>query len=199
MSKAFTKESDGDEAGEPGTDAAEEPKPRGPRYITRAGYDTLCAERDRLWHEERPKVTADVQAAAAQGDRSENAEYIYGKKRLREIDRRLRFLSKRLDILTIVTPSQEQEGRVFFGAWVTIEDEDGAVLSYRIVGGDEIDLEKRHISVESPVAKALLGKRVGDTVAIVRPKGEVEVTVVEIRYPPVVSGPEQGPGRTSEK
>lgn len=183
MSKAFTKEPEGDEPEDEGADAdLEDEKPRGPRYITKAGFEKLRAELDHLWHVERPKVTADVQAAAAQGDRSENAEYIYGKRRLREIDRRLRFLSKRLDILTVVEPQKEQEGRVYFGAWVTIEDEDGAEFSYRIVGGDEIDLQKRHISVESPVAKALLGKRVGDVVTIVRPKGPVEVTVVAIRY-----------------
>jgi len=180
MSKAFTKESEGDEDDD--LPEEEEAKPRGPRYITRAGWETLRAEMDRLWHDERPRVTSEVQAAAAQGDRSENAEYIYGKKRLREIDRRLRFLAKRLDILTVVEPSKEQEGKVFFGAWVTIEDEDETRFTYRIVGGDEIDLEKRHISVESPVAKALLGKRVGDTVTILRPKGPVDVTVVEIRY-----------------
>ncbi len=191
MSKAFTKEPEGDEQDELEAED-EEPKARGPRYITRAGWDALRAEMDRLWHDERPKVTSEVQAAAAQGDRSENAEYIYGKKRLREIDRRLRFLAKRLDVLTVVEPSQEQEGKVFFGAWVTIiaadaaeqgtGDEDDARFTYRIVGGDEIDLEKRHISVESPVAKALLGKRVGDTCTIMRPKGPVDVTVVEIRY-----------------
>lgn len=185
MSKAFTKEPEGDEDDDVlDADEEQEAKPRGPRYITRAGFDKLRAELDQLWHGERPRVTADVQAAAAQGDRSENAEYIYGKKRLREIDRRIRFLSKRLDILTIVEPSKEQEGRVFFGAWVTIEDEDEAQFTYRIVGSDEIDLEKRHISVESPVAKALLGKRVGDVASVMRPKGPTEVTVVAIRYTP---------------
>ena len=186
MSKAFTKESEGDDDDLPPESEAEEEKPRGPRYITRAGYDKLRAELDRLWHEERPKVTADVQAAAAQGDRSENAEYIYGKKRLREIDRRIRFLSKRLDILTVVDRPPVAEGekadRVFFGAWVTIEDEDEAKFTYRIVGGDESDLEKRHISVESPMARALLGKRLNDTVTVMRPKGQVEVTIVAIRY-----------------
>ena len=181
MSKAFTKEPEGDVDEDAAPDDDEAPA-RGPRYITRAGYDKLQDELHRLWHDERPKVTADVQAAAAQGDRSENAEYIYGKKRLREIDRRVRFLSKRLDILTVVQPDREQEGRVFFGAWVTIEDEDEATFSYRIVGSDEIDLAKRHISVDSPVAKALLGKRVGDTVTVQRPKGPVEVSVVAIRY-----------------
>ena len=179
MSKAFTKEPDGDE---PDDDPPEEaPRPRGPQYITRAGHERLRAELDGLWHGERPKVTADVQAAAAQGDRSENAEYIYGKKRLREIDRRIRFLSKRLEVLVVVEPTKEQEGRVFFGAWVTLEDEDGVEATYRIVGGDEIDLAKRHISVASPVARALLGRRVGDTTTVVRPKGPVEVTVLAVR------------------
>ena len=185
MSKAFTKESDGDEdedLGPSDDEDGEEQKPRGPRYITRAGFDKMRAELERLWHDERPKVTSEVQAAAAQGDRSENAEYIYGKKRLREIDRRIRFLSKRLDILQVVEPQKEQEGRVYFGAWVTIEDEDEARFKYRIVGGDESDLAKRHISVDSPVAKALLGKRVGDVVTVIRPKGPVEVTVVAIEY-----------------
>ena len=180
MSKAFTKEPEGEEDDDLETEG--EPAPRGPRYVTRAGYERLRAELERLWHEERPKVTAEVQAAAAQSDRSENAEYIYGKKRLREIDRRIRFLSKRLEVLTIVEPSKEQEGKVFFGAWVTIEDEDEVRTTYRIVGGDEIDLERRHISVESPMAKALLGKRVGDVTTVQRPKGPVEVTVVAIRY-----------------
>ncbi|MBL9112646.1 MAG: transcription elongation factor GreB [Myxococcales bacterium] len=179
MSKAFTKESDGDDDDEL---EAEEARPKGPQYVTRAGYERLRAELEALWHGERPKVTADVQAAAAQGDRSENAEYIYGKKRLREIDRRIRFLSKRLDILKIVEPSPEQAGKVYFGAWVTIEDEDGIEATYRIVGADEIDLGKRHISVASPVAKALLGKTVGDSTTVVRPKGPVEVTVIAITY-----------------
>lgn len=178
MSKAFTKEPEGDEDDAP----EEEPRPRGPRYITRPGFERLRAELDHLWHKERPRVTGEVQEAAAQGDRSENAEYIYGKKRLREIDRRIRFLTKRIDILTVVEPSKEQEGRVFFGAWVTIEDEELARFTYRIVGSDEIDLAKRHISVESPVARALLGKRVGDVAAVSRPKGTAEVTVVDVRY-----------------
>lgn len=184
MSKAFTKESDGDEEEPPLSEAdPDEDKPRGPRYITRPGFDKLRAELEHLWHQERPKVTSEVQAAAAQGDRSENAEYIYGKKRLREIDRRIRFLSKRLDSLTIVDerPTKD-DGKVYFGAWVSIEDEDETKLSYRIVGGDESDLAKRHISVDSPVAKALLGKKVGDTVTIVRPKGPVEVTILAVRY-----------------
>ena len=108
-------------------------------------------ELSRLLNEERPKVTAEVSAAAAQGDRSENAEYIYGKKRLREIDRRLRFLQKRLDTATIVVPSEQPDPeRVYFGATVTLEDEDGAQVTYQIVGSDEIDTAGGRISVESP-------------------------------------------------
>ncbi|HRG95364.1 MAG TPA: transcription elongation factor GreB [Polyangiaceae bacterium] len=184
MSKAFTKEP---EPGADDDDADEiEPAPRGPSYITREGQRRLRDELERLWHGERPKVTADVQAAAAQGDRSENAEYIYGKKRLREIDRRIRFLSKRLDVLRVVEPGAHlasgDVGRVFFGAWVTVEDEDGAEATYRIVGPDEIDLARRHISVASPVAKALLGKREGDTTLVARPKGTVELTVLRVSY-----------------
>ena len=127
-------------------------------------------------------MTHEVAVAAAQGDRSENAEYIYGKKRLREIDRRIRFLTKRIDALTIVAPAKEQEGRVFFGAWVTVEDEEGAVATYRLVGSDEIDLANNIISVESPLARALLGKRVGDVVTVQRPKGPGDYTVLDITY-----------------
>jgi len=111
-------------------------------YITREGYLALDRELKYLWKEERPKVTQAVSEAAAMGDRSENAEYIYGKKRLREIDRRVRFLSKRLDVLTIVDPSPMQEGKIFFGAWVTLEDEDGNEKVYRIVGADEFNPKK---------------------------------------------------------
>jgi transcription elongation factor GreB len=127
-------------------------------------------------------VTQEVSDAAAQGDRSENAEYIYGKKRLREIDRRIRYLSKLLDRLTVVEPNPAQEGTVFFGATVTVEDEDGKRSTYTIVGPDEIDLNAGRISTESPVAKALLGKREGDEVTVKRPKGEVELSIVAIRY-----------------
>jgi len=185
MSKAFVKEDDlvEDELSleEPG-DEEESSAGRGARYITREGFESLQAELDRLWKVDRPKVTSEVMWAAAQGDRSENAEYIYGKKKLREIDRRIRFLSKRLDSLTVVEHSPEQEGKVFFGAWVTVEDEDGVEATYRIVGPDEFDVRARKISVESPLAKALLGKKVGDETVVSRPKGEVEVTIVDIRY-----------------
>src|SRR6476659_7097428 len=128
-------------------------------YITPSGLQRLRDELRFLLIRERPAVTQVVAWAASNGDRSENAEYIYGKKRLREIDRRIRFLTKRIDMLTVVEPHAESgtraadPERVYFGAWVTIEDEDEAQFTYRIVGGDEIDLEKRHISVQSPVAK----------------------------------------------
>jgi transcription elongation factor GreB len=137
----------------------------------------------RLLNEDRPKVTAEVSAAAAQGDRSENAEYIYGKKRLREIDRRIRFLQKRLDTSTIVDPAEQTDrDRVYFGATVKLEDEDGNATTYQIVGSDEIDASGGRISVESPVGRALLRKEVGDAVTVLRPRGEIELTLVEIRY-----------------
>ncbi len=151
-------------------------------YITPEGANKLRAELDQLWRVERPRVTQEVADAAAQGDRSENAEYIYGKRRLREIDRRVRFLSKRLDALTVVTEPPTDRGRAFFGAYVTIEDEDGAQVTYRIVGPDESDLDKRWISIEAPVAKALLGKREGDDCVVRRPKGDITYTIIGIRY-----------------
>jgi transcription elongation factor GreB len=153
------------------------------RYLTRTGAERMHKELLRLLNEERPKVTAEVSAAAAQGDRSENAEYIYGKKRLREIDRRIRFLQKRLDTATIVAPSEQTDTeRVYFGATVTLEDEDGARVTYQIVGSDEIDTAGGRISVESPIARALLRKKVGDTVEVIRPRGEIEYSIVQIRY-----------------
>ncbi|MCP3143283.1 transcription elongation factor GreB [Pyxidicoccus xibeiensis] len=153
------------------------------RYLTRSGAERMHRELVHLLNEERPKVTAEVSAAAAQGDRSENAEYIYGKKRLREIDRRLRFLQKRLDTATIVTPSEQSDrAHIYFGATVTLEDEDGQRTTYQIVGSDEIDAAGGRISVESPIGRALLRKAVGDSVEVRRPRGEIELTVVDIRY-----------------
>ncbi|WP_404363304.1 transcription elongation factor GreB [Corallococcus coralloides] len=153
------------------------------RYLTRAGAERMHRELLQLLNEARPKVTAEVSAAAAQGDRSENAEYIYGKKRLREIDRRIRFLSKRLDTATIVTPSEQGDrSKVYFGATVTLEDEAGIRSTYQIVGSDEIDASGGRISVESPMGRALLRKALGDTVEVRRPRGEIELTLVDIRY-----------------
>jgi transcription elongation factor GreB len=154
----------------------------GKHYITAEGAKKLRAELDQLWCVERPRVTQEVADAAAQGDRSENAEYIYGKRRLREIDRRVRFLSKRLDEVTVVTEAPNDASRCFFGAYVTLADDDGQEITYRIVGPDESDVDKRWISMEAPVAKALLGKRDGDEVTVRRPKGDITYTITAIRY-----------------
>ncbi len=155
-----------------------------PIYITRDGFEKVRKEVEWLWRTERPRVTAEVEAAAALGDRSENAEYQYGKKRLREIDKRLRFLSKRIDRMKIVTDEEQARAgtKVGFGAWVTIEDEDGETATYRIVGPDESDPDKGYISMDSPMAQAILGKEVDDDVEVRRPKGTTEVVIVEIKY-----------------
>ena len=152
-------------------------------YITRQGFEKLQAELNWLWTDERPKVTEAVSVAAALGDRSENADYIYGKKRLREIDRRIRFLTKRIDELNVVDSGpRKEEGRVYFGAWVTIEDEDGETQRYQLVGPDEFDAHEGRISVDSPVGRALMGRRLGDEVAVRRPKGETSYEVIAIEY-----------------
>ena len=161
---------------------ATEPPGPGKRYITPQGFRALQDELGQLWRVERRKVTREVAEAAAQGDRSENAEYIYGKKRLREIDRRIRFLTRRLDELTVVAPSPEQAGRVYFGAWVTVEDEDGEQVEYQVVGPDEFDVDKRRISIDSPVGRALVGKELDDEISVRRPKGVAHYVVVGIRY-----------------
>jgi len=152
-------------------------------YITPEGFRRLEEEFEHLWKTERPKVTREVSEAAAQGDRSENAEYIYGKKRLREIDRRLRFLSKRMDELTVVRPSPDQEGRVYFGAWVSLEDENGERTEYRLVGPDESDVAEGKISIASPMGRSLMGKEEGDEFVLRRPKGPAAFRIVAIRYP----------------
>jgi transcription elongation factor GreB len=151
-------------------------------YITPEGAKKLRAELEQLWTKERPRVTQEVADAAAQGDRSENAEYIYGKRRLREIDRRVRFLSKRLDDVVVVNEAPSDPQRVFFGAYVTVEDDDGEAVTYRIVGPDESDADKKWISMEAPVAKALMTKRLGDEVTVRRPKGDITYTIVKITY-----------------
>jgi transcription elongation factor GreB len=158
------------------------PQPRRSAYITPEGAKRLRAELDQLWTVERPRVTQEVADAAAQGDRSENAEYIYGKRRLREIDRRVRFLAKRLDEITVVNEPPSHPDRVFFGAYVTVEDEDGTEKTYRIVGADESDLEQGAISIDSPVARGLLGKRRGDEVLVRVPRGEVTYSIVAVSY-----------------
>jgi transcription elongation factor GreB len=158
------------------------PQPALSRYITPEGAKKLRAELDQLWTVERRRVTQEVADAAAQGDRSENAEYIYGKRRLREIDRRVRFLSKRLDEVTVVVEPPSDPNRVFFGAHVSVEDDAGEPHTYRIVGGDESDVDKGWISIDSPVARALLGKRCDDVVTVRAPRGEIEYTILAIRY-----------------
>jgi len=158
------------------------PPPKRDLHITPEGAKRLRDELDQLWLKERPRVTQEVADAAAMGDRSENAEYIYGKRRLREIDRRVRFLSKRLDEVIIVKEPPSDPNKAYFGAYVTVEDPDGEEKTYRIVGADESDMEKGFISIDSPVARALLGKKAGDELLIRVPKGEVEYTVVEVAY-----------------
>jgi transcription elongation factor GreB len=152
------------------------------KYATPEGARRLRAELDELWLVERPAITRAVAEAAAQGDRSENAEYIYGKRRLREIDRRVRILRGRLDGLKIVSDPPSDRGRVFFGAWVTLEEEGGPVRRHRIVGPDEFDREPGYISMDSPLGRALLGKRVGDTIEVERPSGPLAVTITAIEY-----------------
>ncbi len=153
------------------------------RCITPEGFEKLRSELAHLWKVERPRITREVQAAAELGDRSENAEYIYGKKRLREIDARVRYLTKRLDELTVVRPGEVSEDRVYFGAWVRLENEDGAEVSYRLVGPDETDVKAGLISVESPMGRVLVGKEEGDEVVVVRPAGRAVFSILEIGYP----------------
>src|SRR5512138_1303017 len=156
----------------------------GARYITREGFRRIAEEHERIWTVERPRIVAEVEAAAALGDRSENAEYIYGKRKLRELDRRLRFLSERMDALTVVAPAARPDGRAFFGAWVTVEHEDGDERTYRLVGPDESDAARGLVSVDAPLGRALLGKRQGDTAVVQRPAGSVEITIVAICWSP---------------
>jgi transcription elongation factor GreB len=151
-----------------------------PGYITREGYRNLELEAERLWTVERPALTKAVAIAAAEGDRSENAEYIYGKRKLAEIDRRLQFLGKRLQVLTMVEPQTAPSGRVYFGHWVSLEDEDGAIVCYQIVGPDETEVGGERISVEGPLAMALLTREVGDEVTVQRPKGAITFVVTAI-------------------
>lgn len=150
--------------------------------ITRAGFEQLKKELDTLWLQERPDVTRKVTWAASLGDRSENADYQYNKKRLREIDRRIRYLRKQLDRLKVVDYAPEQEGKVFFGAWVLIENDQGESRCFRIVGYDEIFAHKDRISIDSPMARALLKKQVDDEVHVRTPQGEALWYVLAIDY-----------------
>ena len=156
------------------------------KLITREGYNALKAEHDELWFKKRPEVTKIVTWAASLGDRSENADYQYSKRQLRQIDSRIRYLRKRLEDLQIVDYSPQQEGKVFFGAWVEIEDDDGQVLKFRIVGPDEIYGRTDYISIDAPMARALLKKQVDDSFVVQTPTGAKEWLVLDIQYPKLV-------------
>lgn len=152
------------------------------KLVTRDGYNKLKAEHDELWFKKRPEVTKIVSWAASLGDRSENADYTYNKRLLRQIDSRIRYLRKRLEDLQIVDYSPQQDGKVFFGAWVAIEDEEGEGLQFRIVGPDEIYGEDGYISIDAPMARALLKKAVDDEVVVQTPSGEKRWYVTAISY-----------------
>jgi len=180
MSKAFTKESDGDE--ELDIEAASAPAGEFRNYITPAGYKRLNDELARLWEVDRPKLVETITWAASNGDRSENGDYIYGKRKLREIDRRIRFLSKRIDSAQVVDNAGKKHDTVYFGATVVIADEDGNERTVSIVGIDELDPEHGRVSWISPIAKALMKASTGDVVTLRTPIGNEQVEVVEIRY-----------------
>jgi transcription elongation factor GreB len=179
MSKAFTREIDADDE-----DIALPPLPAGSKnYITPQGYAVLRAELFELIDNERPRIVEIVHWAASNGDRSENGDYLYGKKRLREIDRRIRFLTQRLEIAEVTDPSVHQgSDQVFFGATVTYEDEDGVSRTVTILGIDEADSLKGQVTWVSPIARALLKSRVGDVVKLVTPVGVQDVEVLDVRY-----------------
>ncbi len=162
------------------------PQPVGSKYITAQGHKRLSEEHDYLWKKKRPEVTRILSAAAAEGDRSENAEYIYRKKELREIDARVRFLRKRLDNMVVVDQMPSDTGKVYFGAWVTIENDTGLEKTYRIVGPDEFDPKLGYISMDSPMGKALLGKSLDDEIRITVETKDSQLTesyvINEIRY-----------------
>ena len=157
--------------------------PKAAPYITPEGRDRLMAELRHLSHTLRPEVTKALGEAAAEGDRSENAEYIYRKKQLREIDRRIRYLVKRLEVVKAVEDKPKDQSRIFFGAWVELEDlESGDVEQYRLVGADELDLNNGWISIDSPMARALLKKQQGEEVVVQRPKGEAVYEILRVQY-----------------
>jgi transcription elongation factor GreB len=154
----------------------------GSQFITPAGAARLKQELDELWKVERPRVTQAVSEAAAQGDRSENAEYTYGKRRLREIDRRVRFLRRRLDGMTVVDKPPGDRRRVFFGAWVTLEDDAGQEFRHRIVGPDEFDMADGYISMDAPLARAMMRRSLDEEFTVELPGGARRLTIVDIRY-----------------
>ena len=185
MNKAFTRERDDAGDDDDGADAGLPPLPAGGKnYITPQGYARLRTELLALMDDERPKVVETVHWAAKNGDRSENGDYLYGKKRLREIDRRIRFLTKRLEIAEVTDPSVHHGGeQVFFGATVTYADEDGAERTVTIKGIDESESSAGEVSWISPIARTLLRARVGDVLQLVTPAGPHEIEVLEVSYP----------------
>jgi transcription elongation factor GreB len=192
MSKAFTRENDAAPDDDEDIESAS-PLPAGARnYMTPGGHARLRDELDRLVGRERPELVAVVSWAAGNGDRSENGDYIYGKKRLREIDRRIRFLIRRLDAAEVVDPAARRDGdtadQVFFGATVTVADVRGEERTISIVGVDEIDTARGYVSWVSPIARALLKAREGDTVTLRTPGGIEELEVVAVRYQPLATG-----------
>ena len=181
MSKAFTKEPDGDD--DEHDRAADDALPGGfTNYITPAGHKRLNDELLRLWKVDRPKLVDTIAWAASNGDRSENGDYIYGKRKLREIDRRIRFLSKHLDSAVVVDTAGKTHARVYFGATVTVADRTGAERTVSIVGVDELDPGHGRVSWVSPIATALLKAQVGDVVTMRTPRGPEELEVIAIRY-----------------
>lgn len=161
------------------------PQKPGSKYITPEGHQRLEQELKFLWSKRRPEVTRALSAAAAEGDRSENAEYIYRKKELREIDARVRHLRKRLDGMTVVDRIPDDQDKVFFGAWVHLVDEEGIENIYRIVGPDELDPKLGYISMDSPMGKILLGKSLDDEFKIKLPEGEAFYSIIDVSYTPI--------------
>jgi len=158
------------------------PRPKSSAYITPEGEKVLRDELYQLWKVERPEVTNVVHEAAKNGDRSENGDYIYGKKRLREIDSRVRFLTKRLETLTVVYDKPKEQDKVFFGAWITLEDDDGKEKQYRIVGPDEFNIKENKLSMDSPLAQAMLKKSLDDEVIVQTRERKVFQYVTIIEY-----------------
>lgn len=191
MNKAFTKETDPPED-EDGEDFSLPSLPVGSKnYMTPYGYARLTAELDELWKVERPKLVETIFWAASNGDRSENGDYIYGKKRLREIDRRVRFLTRRVENAEVIDPAtREDTEQIFFGATVTVADQEGAEATYAIVGIDEADAGRGYLAWTSPMAHALLRARVGDTVSVQTPGGRRQVDIIDVRYQKIDFGDE---------
>lgn len=189
MSKAFTKEGNGEELelelNQKQEDPSSDPLAGKKNYITPQGAQKLQTELKKLLHEERPELVKVIQWAASNGDRSENADYIYGKRRLREIDKRIRFLSKRIEAAEIVDPANQKSNRVLFGATVTVLNEQELQRIFQIVGVDETDIKKGKISWVSPVGKALLQAKAGDTVTVRTPQGEEDWEVIRVEYKPI--------------